>query len=171
MINKLLTSAVWISVGLSLGFWITHAASPSISTPGRDRPAPTRVVENIQTRGGLTLLQPKSTPSAVKTLPAIAVLATIAKDSGAGIIQISINNGPIETVRVGDMVTEELKLVKVTPTEVQLNYASDDSTAKVIALPPLPKLPEAEAPPGRQAIGKNQFKTNKDSARKSDVGS
>jgi hypothetical protein len=147
MINKLLTSGVWISVGLSAGFWITHAVSPSIPPPGRDTPAPTRVVESTGIRGGLQLLQSKSTPQVVKALPGIAVLATIAKENGAGIIQISINNGPIETVRVGDMVTEELKLVKVTPTEVQLNYASDDSTAKVIALPPLPKLPEAEALP------------------------
>jgi hypothetical protein len=144
MINKLLTSAVWISVGLSLGFWITHAASPSISTPGQGSPAPTRVVEKIQTRGGLQLLQSKSTPQVVKALPGIAVLATIAKENGAGIIQISINNGPIETVRVGDLVTKDLKLVRVTPTEVQLNYAADDSIATVLALPPLPKLPEAE---------------------------
>ena len=143
MINKILTSAVWISVGLSLGFWITYAASPSISTPGRDSPAPTRVVENTGVRGELKLLQSKSTPAVVKALPRVAVLATIAKENGAGIIQISINNGPIETVRVGDMVTEELKLVKVTPTEVQLNYALDDSMATVLTLPPLPELPEA----------------------------
>ena len=48
----------------------------------------------------------------------------------------------IETVRVGDMVTKELKLARVTATEVQLNYAVDDSIAKVLTLPPLPKLQE-----------------------------
>jgi len=71
------------------------------------------------------------------------VLATIAKDNGAGIVQISINSGPIETVRVGDMVTNDLKLVRVTPTEVQLNYVADNTIAKVFVLPPLPKMPEA----------------------------
>lgn len=143
MINKLLTSGVWISIGLSVGFWITHAASPAIPTPQRNNTQSTRVGENTQKLGGLKLLQSTSAASVARTLPAIAVLATIAKDNGAGIIQISINSGPIETVRVGDMVTNDLKLVRVTPTEVQLNYVADNTIAKVFVLPPLPKMPEA----------------------------
>lgn len=145
MINKLFTSGIWILVGISAGFWITHAVNPVTSSNERDTPKPTGIAQNAQAQAGLRLLQSQPTPLTLKALPAIAVLATIAKTNGAGIIQISINNGPIETVQVGDMVTKELKLARVTPTEVQLNYAADDSIAKVIALPPLPKLPEPAA--------------------------
>lgn len=142
MKNKLFTSGVWILVGISVGFWIIHATNPVTSSTEGDHSKPTGSAQSAQAPAGLRLLQSQPTPLAVKTLPAIAVLATISNNDGSGIIQISINNGPIETVRVGDMVTKELKLARVTPTEVQLNYAADDSIAKVLALPPLPKLQE-----------------------------
>ena len=144
MINKLFTGGIWILVGASVGFWITHAANPVASPLERDDSGPASIAQNAQASGESRLLQALPAPIAVKALPAIAVFATIAKNDGAGIIQISINNGPIETVRVGDMVTKDLKLVRVTPTEVQLNYVADDTIAKVLTLPPLPKLPEPE---------------------------
>ena len=80
-------------------------------------------------------------PETPAQLPDVTVFAVIAEQTGYGIVQMSVNNEPVNTFRVGDLVEPGLQLTAVTKNEVLLSRVGAEQAVLRIPLPETPKLP------------------------------
>ena len=141
MTSKFLTFGVWLSVGLSVGFWLTQfnsAVEPnqisSVTQPETPQP-------DTESQRALKILSAPRVPVTPAKLPNVTVFAVISEQTGYGIVQMSVNNEPVNTFRVGDLVEPGLRLTAVTDTEVALSTVGTEQVVLRIPLPKLPELP------------------------------
>lgn len=141
MPSKFLTFGVWLSVGLSVGFWLTQVNSPvhpsqisSVTQPEAPQP-------DAESQQALKILSAPRAPVTPAKLPNVTVFAVISEQTGYGIVQMSVNNEPVNTLRVGDLVEPGLRLTAVTDTEVVLSTVGTEQVVLRIPLPELPELP------------------------------